>query len=932
MPTLSSRFELASADVVRSRAQYETHLANSFLAAAAQSAGTAVPRLPLDSGHLVFQATQAMDLLGAVASASIANGRGAAIDISTPLDTLITSAAHAGAAGTIYLDSPTLSSFAAETLLIGGRRASGASGSSVTVSSNNLAVSNAGSVLSAQDLILVANHNLTLGDDSSLAATGARFDPDQLLLAGNGALLRVSTAPNAPILRSGVTGSDSPLLTIGSGATLSGGNVLMDSSAGIALAPTARLVASNYQFDAGNIALMLGDTALAAPSTGLVISNHSLQALQASSALTLLSYAAIDLYGAGSFGSSTTLASLTLSAGQIRGFNPAAGTAQIAAKNLRLENSAAASATPASGPALGNLSLVAEAITLGANNLALNGYATVTLDASAGILGEGSGGLSTQGDLTADTPVLTGAAGAIRTITAGGSVSLGGPSRNTAATLAAGLGSTLTLSGGSVSVNTAIALPSGSLTLSATAGNLTITGLLDVAGTTQAFQDVTRITSAGTITLDATAGDIELAAGSTLNLSAPAQAGNGGTLTVATPAGSFRAQGTLLGSGGSGGTNGSLDLDVLALPTLAALGSSLTASGLTASQVIRVRTGNVLIGGTVTARDFELAADQGSITVTGMIDAAGDTGGSIQLAARGDLTVAGGARLSVAGGDFNSAGQGGSITLESGTQLNGMAGTGVLNLQASSTLDLSVATKVAGSATTAGTSAYNGQFSGKLHLRAPRSAANTDLLVGAINGTVLDASSILVEGYKLYDLTSSGGALTSTVQGTLKTDATSYIGAAGTTTANYTAITNRLLANNAGLADALVLAPGVEIINRSGDLTLGTTSSTTTGDWNLSTWRFGAKSAAGVLTLRAAANLVFYNALSDGFTPTLASSDTSWLWTARLTNPNALLPVNEQAWSYRLTAGADLAAAGFGNVLTGGQLAAGAGSLKLGKT
>ncbi|MEI7956262.1 MAG: filamentous hemagglutinin family protein, partial [Verrucomicrobiota bacterium] len=228
-------------------------------------------------------------------------------------------------------------------------------------------------------------------------------------------------------------------------------------------------------------------------------------------------------------------------------------------------------------------------------------------------------------------------------------------------------------------------------------------------------------------------------------------------------------------------------------------------------------------------------------------------------------------------------------------------------------------------------SAYNGQFSGKLHIRAPRNAVNSDLSVNAINGNIIDASAILVEGYKLYDLTGSGGSITGAIQTTIQTDATNYLGVAGTTAANYSAILNRLLPNNSGLTSALVLAPGVEIINRSGDVTLGSASSTSTSDWNLATNRFGANRSAGVLTIRAAANLVLYNALSDGFSPTLASTDPTWLWTARLSTQNPLLPVNEQTWSYRLSAGADLGAANFGAVLSRDQLTAGLGSLKLGK-
>ena len=41
------------------------------------------------------------------------------------------------------------------------------------------------------------------------------------------------------------------------------------------------------------------------------------------------------------------------------------------------------------------------------------------------------------------------------------------------------------------------------------------------------------------------------------------------------------------------------------------------------------------VNGTVRARDFRLAADLGSITVTGTVDASGRTGGRITLAAGG---------------------------------------------------------------------------------------------------------------------------------------------------------------------------------------------------------------------------------------------------------------------------------------------------------
>ena len=84
--------------------------------------------------------------------------------------------------------------------------------------------------------------------------------------------------------------------------------------------------------------------------------------------------------------------------------------------------------------------------------------------------------------------------------------------------------------------------------------------------------------------------------------------------------------------------------------------------------------------------------------------------------------------------------------------------------------------------------------------------------------------------------------------------------------------------------------------------------------------------------MRSAGDIVFFNALSDGFTPTLASTDTAWLWMARLSAYNTALPANSQSWSYHLSAGADLAAADPGETLVIDQLTGTTGSLKIGKT
>jgi filamentous hemagglutinin len=119
----------------------------------------------------------------------------------------------------------------------------------------------------------------------------------------------------------------------------------------------------------------------------------------------------------------------------------------------------------------------------------------------------------------------------------------------------------------------------------------------------------------------------------------------------------------------------------------------------------------------------------------------------------------------------------------------------------------------------------------------------------------------------------------------------------------------------------------------TGDVVLGSLTSTSADDWNLETYRFGSKQSPGVLTIRAASDVRLFNSLSDGFaavTPD-ASNGQSSLWLAQLMAQNPELPVNTQSWSYRITAGADFSSADFSSVLSEEQLGNGIGSVLLGK-
>lgn len=1150
VPTIASRFEVAPASVVRSRSEYEDYYGSDFLRQGATAVEASVPRLPVDGGQLILQASQSMNLQGRVLAQGALGGRGGLVDIASPVDIFIGGPGVNGGAGVLTLSASQLSGFGAESLLIGGIRTATSNGTTVAVRTSNITVDNAGAPLSAPDVILAAKQSLTLAAGAEVYAEGYIPAADVLLFgdaatpgSGNGTLLRVTNADSAGIIRSGVTSVAGPQMTIGAGASIGGQSLVLDSTYATSLDPSANLIGSNISLNSGQVSLLFENPGAVQPTVGLVLSGGALRDLEGAQALSLLSYSTIDIYGTGQF---STQGRLALHAGEIRGFNNGGGTISFKAPTILLDNSPGQSGVGAVTGLAGTLELDARTIEIGANQVKVDQFANLVLKAPGGILANGSGGLTTQGHLLATTSLITTGKSATQSLTAGGDLiiqDVGG----VAPTVSGGLGGSLTLTGASVSAASDIILPSGLLALRATTGDLQIAGLLDVGGTKQAFYDLDRFTDAGRVSLTADAGNVILTADSSVNVAAHEDGGSAGTLAISTPAGSFALGGTIRGSGGAGGKNGSFVLDIGSLPNFGALGSVLSAADLTEAQSFRIRTGNVLVDGLFQTHAFHLAADQGSITVGGIIDASGVTGGSINLQANGNVTLLGGSLLSVAGEDFSSAGKGGSVTLEAGSQRNGVVGAGSVDIQAGSVIDLSVASKIAGDAGTPGTSAYYGQFSGKLHIRAPQNAAGTDLLVNPINGTIVDASSILVEGYRLYDLTNYGGAITSTVQANILADGNSFLGAAGTTTANYTAMMSRLFANNSGLVDVAVLAPGAELINMAqptslsynltavgslitipatggsilfpsgtpgnntirstaagtitsasgvvttlaantntvvapgstvtlalggsisfasgsggaipvtlaagssyttgstgvagtvtgqgsmvtlntagtsaialatgsrvtfpsgtpgnntvratvagtitsatgvvtafaantnitvaagsyvslntagtitfasgsggaipvalasgsfttsgattltpatGNITLGTATSTTTSDWDLSGYRFGAKSASGVLTMRAAGNLVFYNALSDGFTPTLASSNTSWLYQARPTNQNPLLPINTQSWAYRLVAGADFGSVDFGGVRPLSQLAASSGSLQLGK-
>lgn len=1016
---LYSQFEVISRDQLLTRANYEVYSANAFLRNAAIQNNVAIPRLPVDSGYLLVQANQDINLFGMVRAQAPVDGRAGLIDISSKADILITGPNTSGPG--VVLNAGLLSSYGAESLLIGGRREFGTNGiTKVITTSGTVRVNNAGTPLQGSEIILAATEEVILdpgaqvlqkgklkgpadvlnitssielsasnnlfsvsrggsaiqfplgttsptgrltssvngfitrasggaqipivagvaftlaqGDSITLSGAGTLTftgDGSAPMNVGDGALLRVSGDPVARNFRTGVVGSTAANIRIGAGAYVAGTSVTLDSTYDADLDPLATLRGSAINLGSGQITVVMDNPGAVPANIGFVLQGAVLEKLQQTPFLSLSSYSSVDIYGSGTL---QMAGGLAIHAGQIRGFNSTAPV-NINATSLTLDNSTngVAFGSPVLPGTGSELNFNSGLITLGINAMRIDQFDTVRMNAvSGGILVRDEGSLQIQGNLVGRVPVIRGVSGAKYALTALGDIQLLAPPKSSAGDGA--MGATLAITGRSVELTSAIRLPSGALTVRATGpgGNVSIGSLLDVSGRAQNFHNLIRYTSAGEIRLISDQGNVNLASGGILDVSAPSGGGHAGKVTIGVPQGAFNiATGAeLRGQASDGSQSGSFAIDVRSLADMAPLQLALDTGGFYESRNFRVRTGNVSIAQDVRSRHFAVSTDQGSINVSALIDASGTTGGSIELRAADSVVLQNGAILDVSGEQFSSAGKGGSVVLEAGAYIAGQAAipTATVDIQTGSVIDLSVdAVNAPGATMTVAQAAALGRFTGTLHLRTPRTASN-GVMVSTIGGTITNASHILVEGYKVYDLTGKvevtgeQGLVDAATKTTIQTEGNAFA-------ANISAIETSIFGGT--VPANVVIAPGVEIINRTGDLTVGRDANPA-DDWDLSLLRFGPKQAAGVLTMRAAGDLVFNGSLSDGFDPVAANnaSGNSTLWLATLKQQNALLPTNLQSWSYRLTAGADLSAADFHQTVIVTNPDTDRGSLKLGK-
>ncbi|MBB4425814.1 filamentous hemagglutinin family protein [Bradyrhizobium sp. CIR48] len=736
----SSAWRVMSGSVLRQYSEYNEAFANTFFASDAfkltqyRLTGQQIvtPRLPVDGGSVVFKATQDLILKGELHSQAAAGARGGLVDIAANKIAILGADQSAGtlrADGYLVIDAAALSGFGAGSLLVGGFRSGDVGGLRVDVQAHDIVVRNgANSALTGPEIILAASDTIDVSAGSVIVARGeAPTGAGDLVMAPQasdrdwGALIRLSNGDAVRVRRKNVDTTVGGRVTIGAGATLDGGKSLLIDATGNALVTQASLTGAALSLASGRIGFGGG--------SGLVLDAAALAALNNTQHLTLRSYSTIDFHSAVDL---SGLKAVTLDAAGLVG----RGNSEIAVNGNRvvLENTASTFSEPV-GAGHGSLKLTATELTLGEGAKALRGFDTIVLTGTTRITGEGKGSLDVAGAaVTLSAPVMTGRGGSQQSVTTTGILTVAAHGTASPARDQDSLGSRWTLTGRAVDFAGRIDALGGTVKLNATNGNVNLAAgsRIDVGGFEKKFFDVSEYADAGTISLGARGGSVLLASGATLDLGSARDSegrpigGGAGTLAIEQDSSQVTLEGTINARAAAGKRGGSFSLDIAALSDFGGLNQRLNGAGFTKSRSFRIRSGDVTLDGATTAEEFALAADQGTVTVAGSIDARATYGGSISIYGGQGLTVTNAALLRAGATDTVNGLGSGRVTLGISNGVLRVLG-GVIDVA--------------------------GGEGGKVTLRAPViEQPGADKVNVSFAGTINGAREIVLEGYKRFDL------------------------------------------------------------------------------------------------------------------------------------------------------------------------------------
>jgi filamentous hemagglutinin family protein len=927
--TLASNLTITPGNTVRNYAQYDEEGYSQFLTATAAGIGAIRPVLPADAGTLVLNlpADPAATLTdsGLALFQPAAGGIGGTLQISgaafstTPsLDIYGTAPLTGLPADTVSLSAAQIDAFDPFILELG------AAGQGFNANTTGVTLENGATLKAARVVITALAGGITLNTGAeidtlgqgTLLADSTTLGPfsnggASVLDVGNGYLSYASTPP---------TVADYGPVTVQDGAAIyTDGSIAFSTSAAVNIG-TAASYGGKY-LDLAVPEINIGDPAAlgATAPAGLLLTPEVLQTLTqgvpslgvpAAQSITLTASDSLNFYGTTALDLTGANVQLVINTPAIYGFGTATDTASISADTIvwngiatfnqqsgqTVSSLPGGTVTNGPGSGLGTLDLTAQTIILGyspldlpqrdvpLNRLAI-GFSTVNLNASSEITANNQGSLAAYqsqphfgqagigGTLNLTTPLLTAANQATIGFAAGGAINAG-PATATAASLAtATAGGEIDLTGAAINLTGAVILPSGKLNLQATNDiSLSTTSLINLAGITTTNANATIYGFGGDLIMESANGNITQAAGSVIDVSAVDNTAGSITATATNAAaGQVALLGTLNGAASGGYASGTADIRAQTLGDFAALNASLDAGQFFQSRSFDIKQGDLTIGDGVRAHNVSVSVDGGSLTVNGLIDASGNGGGNITLAAE-NLTLAPTAILAANGTVLQVDSYGVPIPASNAPTVSLTSSTGVLTLQSGARIDLASADGIA---------------RGDLELNVPRlgSATAGDAAINAAGPVgITGAATIAVNAFWTYNgLADPAGNVTGNPDALITQAYLDHINTADTLPFMAAAATNSdLTARLAGLSAygaAYHFRPGVQIVSATpnGDLTVQ-------GDLNLAGYRYGpgvikgdyGSGEPGVLLIRAGGNLNIYGSITDGFEKPVSDTGTEF--------------------------------------------------------
>lgn len=910
-------FQVMSGDVIRKKSEFTVTDAQSYFAKQAEINLLALPEMAADAGYMRMLAGVSTNTPGSLHMNGQIRLLDGAMDISVLGSSLrIKDNNDSGEANVLSVRD--LNQMRVSSLMLGGVRDTvrdgvGELGYRISQLTENLTLDNPGSLLSAKDIMLVAQDVLLINNGAGLTAPAApKFDVAKLSLAADAALLRLTGGADIQVDHSSLPSFAKGTLTIQQDARIqTSGSAYFDATASMSLSGWTPAVGNLGLLGLAAPGIFLTDTPGAAIA-GLELQPAQLQALnQPGQRLSLNSFNnPISFASNLELGTNTDegIASLTLKSAGLQAL--AAGlNVSVRAKSVHVQGLTALGIPAA--PAFSGASLVvnSQQMTLGDGVFALAGFDNTSLTATAQIKGTGDQGLlvafgnlgMTANEFSADN------AKSLRVVSTGALTLAGGA--NDFVSQTSTLGGELAFTAARMVSNANISLPSGLLTfnhaqdqqkfqiatgsLEINGGTLNLTGARRYFGKDAAGVDLWAEAPAGSMVLNAATMALN---GGTLDVSAQGSAA--GALAIAsTSAFSWSDQVLLRGQANADQTQGQFSLTTDAIGNFSGLNNKVREAGFTETLSYRQTLGNLSLGANdrIRASNISLTVDKGSIDIAGTLDASGPKGGSIAIFAAqekagdgiGNIVLRSTALLdarstaSIAD-TAGSLGRGGSVLLATSTW-DGSAPS-ARSLAQGALVDLQ-----GGEIKTSGLLGKDGS----VLVRVPRTIDNANAAF-KLAGTTFSGATPTLEAFKVYALSDinadhfSSDILNPSAQ--IYREAQSF-------------------ADNRPSLSGFNVRPGVEIRSDApgtpSNMFLSVNefdSDASRRGLDLSAWRFNGQPIN--LTLRAAGNLTIHGSISDGFVnPGTSGNDRSGM-----AMPNWALGSGPSA-DINLVAGADFLSA-----------------------